>query len=145
MKMETQTLRIFLVDDDLFSLHLYSGYIRNLGYSNLTLFQDGSACINSLSNDPDIIFLDHNMDNLSGFEVLKKIKRYNPNIYVVMLSAQESITTAVESLKYGAFDYIIKGDNDYERIENVIYRIKGLQEVLKRKKSPVFLSIFKYL
>lgn len=143
--METETLRIFLVDDDLFSLHLYSGYIRNLGYGNLSLFQDGSACLNSLSNDPDIIFLDHNMDNLSGFEVLKKIKRYNPNIYVVMLSAQESITTAVESLKYGAFDYIIKGDNDYERIENVIYRIKGLQEVLKQKKSPVFLSIFKYL
>lgn len=136
----TQHVRIFLVDDDVFSLNLTEQHIRNLAYDDVTPFESGTACLNSLEQKPDIIFLDHNMDTLTGFEVLKKIKRFNPNIYVVMLSAQENMKTAIDSLKFGAFDYIIKGDQQEEKIADVLKRICEIQTLLKKSK-PSFLRL----
>lgn len=127
-----QTMKLFLVDDDTFSLHLYYQNILNLGYTDVKLFENGMECLNNLNLKPEVVFLDHNMDNLSGFEVLKKIKRVDPNIFVVMVSAQENMKTAVDALKYGAFDYIIKGDNELLKIENVLSRIELIKEEMKK-------------
>lgn len=135
----TQTMKLFLVDDDTFSLHLYHQNIRNLGYTDVTTFENGMECLNNLNLKPEVVFLDHNMDNLTGFEVLKKIKRIDPNIFVVMVSAQENMKTAVDALKYGAFDYIIKGDNELLKIENVLSRIELIKEEMK-KGSPGLLQ-----
>lgn len=137
--------KIFLVDDDLFSLNVYHQNLENLGYTDVSLFLNGTICLNNLHQKPTIVFLDYNMDDLNGFEVLKKIKRYNPNIYVVILSAQESLKIAVDALKYGAFDYIIKGDNESEKMKNVLLRIESIQnEIPKAKKSIIskLLSVF---
>ena len=116
--METNTeLKIFVVDDDPFSLTMYEHHLRNLGYTNVTAFENGTACLNNLTKQPDLIFLDHQMEILNGVDVLKKIKRFNPNTFVVFISAQDDVQTAVNSLKYGAFDYIIKGYNDTVKME----------------------------
>ena len=128
----TQTMKLFLVDDDAFSLHLYRQNILNLGYTDVSVFENGMECLNNLNLKPEVVFLDHNMDNLSGFEVLKKIKRVDPNIFVVMVSAQENMKTAVDALKYGAFDYIIKGDNELLKIENVLCRIELIKAEIKK-------------
>ncbi len=120
--------KIFLVDDDLFSLNSYRQNLDNLGYINISLFLNGTICLNNLYKKPLVVFLDYNMDDLNGFEVLKKIKRYDPNIYVVIISAQESIKVAIDALKYGAFDYIIKGDNELEKMRDVLLRIKSIQK-----------------
>ena len=79
------------------------------------------------------------MDDITGFEVLKKIKRYNPNIYVVMISAQENIKTAVDALKYGAFDYIIKDADVCEKISPILNKIIQVKEELK-KANPSFIQ-----
>lgn len=135
-----KTLRkIFLVDDDLFSLNLYQQELENLGFNDITLYQNGTICLYNLFQRPSIIFLDHHMNDISGIEVLKKIKRYDPNIYVVMISGQESMKVAIEALKYGAFDYIIKGDNETEKIKKVIEKIELVEEQLK-KDNPSFLQ-----
>lgn len=142
--MENQT-KIFLVDDDLFSLNVYRQNVENLGYNDVSLFLNGTICLNNLHQKPTVIFLDHNMDDLNGFEVLKKIKRYDPNIYVVIISAQENMKVAIDALKYGAFDYIIKGDNESEKMKHVLLRIESIQkEIPKNKKSFIrkLLSIF---
>jgi polysaccharide export outer membrane protein len=78
------------------------------------------------------------MENLTGMEVLKKVKRFDPNIYVVFISGQEDISTAVEALKLGAFDYIIKGGNDIQSIEKVLIKIKNVKEMLNRKEPGFF-------
>lgn len=138
-------LKIFLVDDDPFCLNLYEQHLRNLGYQQLTTFENGATCLNALTQKPDIIFLDHSMDILTGVEVLKKIKRFNPDIYVVFISGQENVETAVSSLKYGAFDYIVKGENETRRMEETIKRIINVQRLLKKAaKSPLkkMISIF---
>lgn len=139
------SVSIFLVDDDLFSLNIYRQGLENLGYQKVSLFLNGTICLNNLNQKPDIIFLDHNMDDLTGFEVLKKIKRYDPNVFVVIVSAQENMKIAIDALKYGAFDYIIKGDNEIEKMQNVIERMESIKQEIKRA-HPGFmqkiLSIF---
>jgi DNA-binding NtrC family response regulator len=142
MNMEqAKNFKIFLVDDDAFNLNLTQHHLHELGYTNVSIFKNGTDCLNHLTEKPQIIFLDHHMEDICGFEVLKKIKRFDANIFVVMLSGQESMETAVDSLKFGAFDYIIKGDNAFNRITNVMQRITVVQEALDKAKPSVWKKI----
>lgn len=131
-------LKIFTVDDDIFYLNIFAQHLRNLGIKDVTAFENGTDCLNKLHYMPDIIFLDYNMDTLSGFEVLKKIKRFDPNIYVVMVSSQEEIKPAIDALKHGAFDYIQKGETEEVNIHKVIQRIIDIKKLLKKPKSGMF-------
>ena len=134
--MENQTqLKFFIVDDDVFCAKLYEQFLNNINCNDIVYFDNGKDCLLNLNQNPDIIFLDHNMDDLSGFEVLKKIKRYSPNIYIVMISAQENIKTAVDALKYGAFDYIIKDSNVTDKMTQVINKILVVKDEI-RKSNP---------
>jgi DNA-binding NtrC family response regulator len=138
--MENQNqFKFFIVDDDIFCANLYEQHLTNMNYNDITYFSNGNDCLNNLHLNPEIIFLDHNMEDMTGFEVLKKIKRYNPNIYVVMISGQENIKTAVDALKYGAFDYIIKDTNVCEKINLIINKIIQVKAELK-KANPSFIQ-----
>jgi len=134
-------LKIFIVDDDLFTLALYQQQLTNLGYQDITVHENGASCLNDLVLQPDVIFLDHGMDGMNGVEVLKKIKRFNPDAYVVFISGQDDVQTAVNSLKYGAFDYIVKGDSDVIRIEKVLEKIQAVQSMLKKSKKGLLRKI----
>ncbi|WP_264566421.1 response regulator [Flavobacterium sp. N3904] len=137
--------KFFIVDDDIFCANMYEQYLLNLNYTDITYYNNGNDCLNNLNLKPDIIFLDHNMEDITGFEVLKKIKRQNPNIYVVMISGQENIKTAVDALKYGAFDYIIKDNMVSEKMNLIITKIIKVKEELKKSNPTIlkrFLSIF---
>lgn len=137
--------KFYIVDDDIFCAHMYEQYLLNLNYTDITYFDNGIDCLNNLDQNPDIIFLDHNMEDITGFEVLKKIKRQNPNIYVVMISGQENIKTAVDALKYGAFDYLIKDDMVCDKLNSIINKIIKVKEELKKSNPTIvrrFLSFF---
>lgn len=139
------TFKVFLVDDDAFCLNVYHQHLSKLGYNHVSLFENGSDCLNRLTENPDIIFLDHGMGDLTGIEVLKKIKRFNPDIYVVFLSGQEHIETAVSALKYGAFDYIVKGDMDLDNITKVLAKIAEIRELLRKNNPGAFRKFFSFL
>ena len=127
--------KVFLVDDDPFYGLLYEKMLRQLGVQDITIYQDGQELINALTLHPEIVFLDYNMQNMDGLEVLKKIKRINPDVYVVFISGQESLTVAVDALKYGAFDYIIKGEGDQEKIAAVLEKIKTVRTKLSEDRK----------
>jgi DNA-binding NtrC family response regulator len=129
-------LKVFVVDDDAFCRELYAQYLHNLGFASVFLFEDGESCLNSMSQRPDIIFLDHDMQPLDGLEVMKKIKRTHPDIYLIIVSGQENIQVSVNALKYGAFDYIIKGDKDEEMIARVTEKIVHIMNLLNKTTAP---------
>lgn len=144
--MKTTALEhIFLVDDNPFYLSILEKHIRNLGYDRLTTFTNGSDCLNALHQKPDVIFLDHMMDIFSGYEVLQKIKRFDPNMHVVMISGQEDIKTAVDALKHGAFDYITKSDNDAPAIAAVLAKLEKVREMQERARPSLLKSLFSFL
>lgn len=136
--------KIFVVDDDPFSRELYSQQLQNLGYADITVFENGAACLPALTEMPDLIFLDYSMETLNGVEVLRKIKRFNPDINVVFLSGQEDVETAVNSLKYGAFDYIVKGPRDSERIRQVLEKLQAMRAVLPARQRRLR-TIFSFI
>jgi DNA-binding NtrC family response regulator len=138
----TAIQNIFMVDDDHFYLSLLEKHVRNAGYDQITTFTNGSDCLNALHHKPDVIFLDHNMDTFNGYEVLKKIKRYNPNIHVVMVSGQEDIKTAVDALKHGAFDYITKSNDDAQKVQEVLQKLEQVRELEERRRPSLLKSIF---
>lgn len=133
--METQhQFKFFIVDDDFFCANVYEQYLTTMNFKDITYYSNGSECLNNLHLNPDIIFLDHNMEDISGFEVLKKIKKYNPNIYVIMISGQENMKIAIEALKLGAFDYLTKGKDVCEKIDFIINKIIKVKEELVKIK-----------
>jgi DNA-binding NtrC family response regulator len=143
--MSTSQFKIFLVDDNAFHLNMMKQILLAQNQTDIHLFEDGIDCLNNIHLKPEIVFLDHNMDVYSGFTVLRKIKRFNPNIFVVMVSAQEEIKTAVDSLKYGAFDYIQKTDGFENSIETVFQKIIEVKEAMKTQKPTILKTIFQFL
>ena len=126
-------LKVFLVDDEPFCLQLYSRYLTNLGIMDIHSFGKSGDCLEKLLLRPDLIFLDYNMDNLNGIDMLKKIKRFDPNIPVVFVSGQEEIKVAVNALKYGAFDYLTKENLDGLKMQACLDKVVKIKELTAKK------------
>lgn len=129
----TTDIKIFLVNSNLFYLNIYEQSFKKLGYNNVTIFLNGTDCINELVQKPDIIFMDDTLIDMSGSELLKQVKSLNPNIYVVLGIDPVEIKTAVNTLNYGVFDYIIKGEDEMAKAEGILLRISKLRDIIKRK------------
>lgn len=143
--MQANNSLIFLVDDDLFHLEIMKQLLTAAGYTKLQAFISGVDCLEHLHEQPAVVFLDQQMDVYTGYETLRKIKRYNPNIFVVMVSAQEDLDTAVASLKHGAFDYIRKDQLLENNIKGVLQKIEEVKILLQARKPSFIKSLFKFL
>src|SRR5882724_635681 len=131
-------LSICLVDDDLMCLNLYRQLLKQLGYSNIELFDNGQECLDNLDKlHPDVIFLDYNMEGLNGMDVLKRIKQFNKNIIVLFISGNENLETAISTMRQGAVDYLLKASLGPEKMKEVMERVENLvpEETVAKKKK----------
>ena len=128
-----KSLRIFLVDDDPYCRCLIEHAVRTYGFNDVHLFDNGAQCLDALIDEPDIIFLDQMMGSVSGTDALRAIKRFNPDTYVVLVSGQSKVQVAVDSLKLGAFDYVIKNENLAERLTAVLDKIGEVRQLLAQR------------
>ncbi len=135
--------KIFVVDDDTFYLTLFKQQLINIGCEDISIFESGTDLLNSIQENPDVVFLDYRMDDFTGEEVLNKIKRYNPDIFVVVVSGQEGIQTAVNMLKQGAFDYLQKGEDELKKIKDVLQKIGEVKDFMERNKPNLIKRFFK--
>ena len=118
------SLKIFVVEDDPWYGELIE-YILLLNPDYEVLkFSNGTDCLNSLHQKPDVITLDYSLPDINGQEMLKKIKAELPDTPIIMISGQEDISTAINLLKDGAYDYIVKDDDTKDRLWNAIKNIK---------------------
>ena len=131
---DSNRLKIFLVDDDV--LYLKSSEIEFKRYTNCTVetYASGELCMEHLSQNPDVIILDYRLDNnnknaMNGIEILDKIKRFNSDIAVVILSAQDNIDVAVACMHHRAFDYVVKSKTAFRHLEKIITNIKQVNLV----------------
>jgi len=118
----------FVVDDDPFFLQLYHYQLKTLGLKDIYLFDNAKECINSLVLQPDLILLDYYMKPVNGIEALTAIKKYNPDIFVVIVSGQEEIHVPILAMEYGAFDYMVKTDVTEDKLDLIIDKIQAIKK-----------------
>jgi DNA-binding NtrC family response regulator len=99
---------IFIVDDEKSILKLLSFWVGEKWGYRVKTFKHGQDMLDALSEDPDAVLLDIMLPDINGVDILKKIKQKDPELPVIMLSAQGSVEVALDSLKLGAFDYFPK-------------------------------------
>mgnify|MGYP003577231775 CR=1 FL=1 len=135
MKSENK-IKLFLVDDD--QLFLKALEIEFLQHGNFTIetFISGEQCVSNLSQEPDLIILDYLLDGtdenaMNGLVTLDKIKACNPEIPVIMLSAQDKIDVAVKCMHHKAFDYVVKSETAFMRLQKIVNSIFHLRKVEK--------------
>lgn len=98
---------IFLVDDDPHFLNLLATLIREKGFE-VKAMTDGHECVENLHQDPSAVFLDLVMPSPSGMETLAMLKKRVKDLPVIMLTSINDVETAVQLIKQGAYDYLIK-------------------------------------
>lgn len=121
----TTKIKIFLVDDDALLLKSLEIQFKELGNFDVTTFETGEQCINHLSESPDVIILDYHLDGvnptvMNGLATLDKIKMFNENITVIMLSSQDKIEVAINCMHHKATDYVVKSETAFIRLQKII-------------------------
>ena len=123
MKKQFSPTTVFIVEDDPIYLRLVK-YVFELNPDfNIHVFMSGKECLNNLHLKPAIISLDFSLPDIKGDEVLKKIKNYNKDIEVIILSGQQDIEVAVQLLRNGAYDYIVKNEETKDRLTYAVQRL----------------------
>jgi DNA-binding NarL/FixJ family response regulator len=129
-------IKLFLVDDDAMYLKLLEiEFLENADFV-IETFATGELCIANLSHNPDVIVLDYYLDGIdktamNGIETLDKIKAYNPDTPVVMLSSQDKIEVAIDCMLHKASDYVVKSETAFIRLQKAISTIFHTRKVEK--------------
>ncbi|MEY2925207.1 MAG: hypothetical protein RLZZ337_1757 [Bacteroidota bacterium] len=125
----SSNFNVFVVEDDEFYGEILEYHLTLNPDISVTKFAIGKDFLANLDKNPDAVTLDYSLPDISGEEVLKKIKEYNSDIPVVIISGQEDIRTAISLLKEGAYDYIVKDSDTKDRIWNAIKNIREKVEL----------------
>ncbi len=118
------SFKIFIVEDDLIYAKILAHYLSLNPDYETEIYQDGHSLIKNLYKNPAFITLDYNMPGMTGLEILKRVRNFNSELPVVIVSGQQDVFTAVELLKLGAYDYIVKDHDTKERLWNIAKNIK---------------------
>ncbi|HCE58112.1 MAG TPA: hypothetical protein DER09_09875 [Prolixibacteraceae bacterium] len=131
---ENKNHLIFVVDDNKILNRVTTEHLKKNGYFNVRSFFSGEECLNSLKKRliPDIVVEDYNMTGMNGIDVLKAVKKKHPQTQFIFLTSNDDIEIAVNTIKYGAFDYIVK---DSMAMEKLAYKIDILSEILQLQKN----------
>ena len=140
MKKNQDSLKIFVVEDDVWYSELLVYHLSLNPEYAVECFHSAKECLNNLYKNPDVICLDYTLPDATGEEVLKKIRQSSPDVQVVIISGQEDIKTAVNLLKQGAYDYIVKDDDTKDRLWITLNNIRhniGLRQEINYLKEEI--------
>jgi len=118
---------VFIVDDDPFILNLVQKRLDRDEMS-VVAFSYGEECLEQLSRNPELVILDYlfykkDEEVMGGMEIFTRIKKYNENIPVIMLSGQDKGDVVLELARKGIKDYVIK---DESLIDNLMIAVEDI-------------------
>lgn len=120
-----QAPKVFLVEDDLITAKaLTESLVKETGFE-VSHFGTGREFLEAITHQqPDLVSLDYLLPDSSGAELFKKTKKMYPDVPVIMVSGQQDVSTAVDLLRQGAYDYIVKDKNMRSRLVNLVLKIR---------------------
>jgi len=141
-------IKVTVIDDDLQMTEMLKDFIeQKYPAAETTAYASGEEALEKIFEEPDMIILDYHLDSknseaMNGVQILKKLKDRYPNVHIVFVSGQEKAEVAANTMKYGAYDYIVKNENAFQRLEIVMKNILGNTQL---KKSAGAQRFFNYL
>jgi len=134
----SKNLRIALVDDDIPNTEVLRDFLIRNGYSHVDKYHDGESFLESLDRfDERAVVLDFDLSgggDLNGLEVLEAVKERSPSTHVVFFSGQDSLEVAVEALKNGADDYIVKSNAAFALVKTSLDKVYDIQVLRSNEK-----------
>ena len=135
--MNKNKIKLFLVDDDAVFLKLLEIEFKEQADFDIETFPTGELCLENLSHNPDVIVLDYYLDGvdrdaINGIDALDKIKAFNPDIPVIMLSSQDKIDVAINCMHHKASDYVVKSETAFMRLKKIISTILETRKLEKQ-------------
>ncbi|HXZ35068.1 MAG TPA: sigma-54 dependent transcriptional regulator [Thermodesulfobacteriota bacterium] len=123
--------RILIVDDDQSMRYSLNRMLEGQGLQ-LSLAKNGPEALERFEQDrPDLVVMDIKMPGRSGLEVLREIKEKDPKALVILMTAFGTTETAIEAMKYGAFDYILK-PFDIPQMRGLVERALEVSRMMKK-------------
>jgi two-component system response regulator AtoC len=132
---------LLLVDDDAAFRRVMAGELGRLGYAVATAVSGEDAISKIGQLDPEIVLLDLRLPGMNGIETLKAIQERGSDAEVILLTGHGSIDTAIEAIRSGAFDYVVKPcplDELQIRIQRALERrsLRQRASLLERGLTP---------
>jgi len=122
--MSANSFKIYLVEDDPWYGQVLLHHLRLNPDYELELFTSGKDLLANLHKKPELVCIDFGLPDISGDKLLKELQTRNPQLPVIVISAQEEISVAVELLKAGARDYIIKDEHAKDHLWKSVIQIR---------------------
>lgn len=133
--MATNKRYLFLVDDEPIQNEMLKDFLNERFLYDTVVFDNGEQALAEMETyKPEIMILDYHLNNnnpdaKNGLEILQMVKEAYPETRVVMLSGQDKMDVAINTMKYGAFDYVVKGESAFPRIENAINNLSEMHKM----------------
>ncbi len=144
-------VKICIIDDDKMYRHALNHQLSKNEMYKVYMFKSGEELINNLDIiRPDIVILDYRLNDsnpraMNGVEILRRVKNLKPEVNVLMLSGQESLEVATNSVRNGAYDYVLKNENAYFKINHLIAKIINhtkIERSARKQLNYTFLMLF---
>lgn len=117
-------LRVFVVEDDLWYGELLVHHLSLNPDNQVQRFESAADLLEALNERPDVITLDYTLPDMKGDVLYKKIRAILPDAMVIMISGQEDIATALNLLREGVYDYLVKNEETKDRLWNAVNNIR---------------------
>jgi two-component system, NtrC family, response regulator AtoC len=125
-------IKVYIVEDDAFFGKAIQFTLEKEEDYDVTLFTNGADLVKNLPSNPDIVVVDYNLPDMTGLDILQRIKSYNEEIIPIILSGQNEVEVVVKAYKIGAKDYILKNSNAHLELVNSVKTL-GASVKLKRQ------------
>ncbi|WP_167604627.1 response regulator [Maribellus sediminis] len=129
---QTKNPRIFIIEDSIVYKDLIVNYLKANKFSDISLYKTGDECMKSMHLKPDLIILDYISTGMTGLDLMLKVQKDHPEVDFIFLSGQNDVEVAVQIMKLGAADYIVKNE---KAPKNLVKSINSLITTTKREKQ----------
>ncbi len=134
---QDRNLTVVIIDDDPAMCEMVRDTIeKKIPGANVVVFNTGEDALAAITSEPDIAVLDYQLDTvkpdaMNGIQILSKLKARYANLPVIFLTGQDRIEVASNTIKYGAYDYIVKNETAFHKLELALTQLANLRTLQK--------------
>lgn len=141
-----RNIKVCIIDDDLQMREMLKDFIIDkFPSAEISSYSTGEDALTTIIEEPNVVLLDYHLDSveataMNGLQILVKLKERYQNLPIIFISGQEKAEIAANTMKYGAWDYIVKNENTFNRLLIHINNILGQSDLQKNLGTQKFFN-----